>query len=120
MQVACNDMIQKNIEEEIKKKEKDLRENYRDLKKTALENTFFQSVLDDYEKYYDYIVEEKQKQHFAFQKISDYLDKLNSETSLTKEQMNQLRDDQKDILRKLSFIKHELDEIMGDSLNPII
>ena len=41
--------------EEIKFREKELRETYNDLQKTALENEFFQSVLDDYEKYYSYI-----------------------------------------------------------------
>ena len=97
----------------LESREKDLRETYKDLQKTTLENDFFQSVLDDYEKYYSYIINEKQHQYAAFQLISDYLDELNSETSLTKDQTNQLRNDQKEILSKLSFIKHELDEIIG-------
>ena len=91
-----------------------MRDTYKDLKRTTLENKFFQSVLDDYEKYYTYIIDLKQKQYTAFQEIFDYLDELNSETLLTKDQMTELRTDQKEILSKLSFVKHELDEIMGD------
>ena len=115
MQIACDDIFQTNIEKEIENREKELRETYNDLKRTTLENKFFQSVLDDYEKYYNYIVNEKQQQYAAFQEISDYLDELNSETSLTKDQMNELRDDQEEILSKLSFIRHELEEIRGDT-----
>ena len=112
MQVACGDILRKNIEEKIKDRENNLRETYKDLKRTTLENKFFQSILDDYENYYNYIIDQKQKQVIAFQEISDYLDKINSETSLTEEQMNELKADQKEILSKLSFIRHELEEIM--------
>ena len=113
MQVACNDILQKNIEEEIKFREKELRETYNDLQKTALENEFFQSVLDDYEKYYSYIIKEKEIEYSAFQAILDYLDKLSLQSTLTTEQTNQLKNDQKEILTKLSFIKRELREIMS-------
>ena len=113
MQVADDDILRKNMEQEIINREKDLRETYKDLKRTALENNIFQSVLDDYEKHYAYIIAEKHKQYDAFKEIYDYLDTLNSETSLTKEQMNQLRENQKEIFLKLNFIKHELNEIMG-------
>jgi site-specific recombinase XerD len=112
MQTACNDIMQKKIEMEIESREKDLRETYKDLQKTVLENEFFQSVLDDYEKYYSYIIGEKQKQYDAFQAISEHLDKLNLESSLTQEQTNQLKYDQKEILNRLGFIRRELDEIV--------
>lgn len=118
MLAAHDDILRKNISKEIENREKELRETYKDLKRTTLENKFFQSVLDDYEKYYNYIKDLKQKQFTAFQEISDYLDELNSETSLTKDQMTELRTDQKEILSKLSYIKRELDEIGGDPLTP--
>lgn len=117
MLVAYDDILQKKIEKEIQDRENDLRETYKDLQKTSLENKFFQSVLDDYEKYYVFIVEEKEKQYNAFQVISDYLDGLTLQSCLTKEQMNQLRNDQKDILERLSFIRNELNEIVGETPN---
>ena len=115
MLAADDDILRKIITKEIENREKELRETYKDLKRTNLENKFFQSVLDDYEKYYKIIIDLKQKQFTAFQEISDYLDELNSETSLTKDQMTELRTDQKDILSKLSYIRHELNEIEGET-----
>jgi len=112
MQVACNDIIQKKIEEEIKNRERSLRETYKDLQTTALENKLFQSILNDYEKYYNYIVNEKQQQHDAFKQISDHLDGLEFESTLTKDETDNLKNDQKEILSRLSFIRNELDDLV--------
>ena len=112
MQVACDDIIQHKIADELKNRERMLRETYRELKNTAQDNEIFQSVLDDYTNYYTFIVDEKQRQMNAFQTILDHLEKLNSETILSEKQMNQLRIDQRVILENIGFIKKEIDDIV--------
>ena len=109
--VANNDLLQKKIIEEMKHKETELKETYKNIQKTALENKFYQSVLDDYEKYYNHIVEEKQQQYDALNNISNYLDNLLLESNIAKDKLKTIRDDQSDISNKLSQLRSELEEI---------
>ena len=111
MDIACNDLVRQHIMEKIRNKENELRESYINLKKTAIENKFFSSVLDDYEKYYDYIRDEKKKQIVVLDKIAEHLDKLIMNTTVLNDQAAVLKDDQRIILDKLSNVRHELEEI---------
>jgi len=111
MDVACNDLIRQRIIEKIRSKENELKESYINLKKTAIENKFFSSVLEDYEQYYDYIKDEKQKQIVVLNKIAEHLDKLIMNTSVLNDQASVLKDDQRVILERLATVKHELEEI---------
>lgn len=112
MQIACDDIAINVIEKLIAEKEKMLRETYIDLKKTAAENAIFKVVLGDYEKYYNNIIIKKQKQYDAFKVISDYLDNLIMNTDILNDEAKQMKEDQKEILKKLSHIRGELDELM--------
>ena len=87
MQVGNNDIFVKNIEKEIKCREKKLENMYINLKNKALENIFLESVLNEYDEYYKNLVDEKNKECHAFQEIYDYLDKINYESKLTEEQI---------------------------------
>ena len=111
MQLACKDVIQKRIIEEIQKREKILLNTYKNLKATSNKNEIFQSVLDDYENYYDNIKEQKEKQSFALKNISDYLENKISQTSDLNNQGEILKDEQLQILTKLDKLRNELDEI---------
>lgn len=111
METAKQDIAKKYVLEEIKKREEILRKTYDNLKKTAVENKFFKSVLDDYDQYYNYIKEEKQKQYNALKTISDYLDGLIANTDILNEQGEMLKTDQENILKKLASVRQELQDI---------
>ena len=108
MQVACNDKLQQQILNEITKREKILRNEYRKLKKESPEN---QSVLDDYKQYYNQKIDETSQQHLALQQITNYLDTLSEDILLTNEQLNEIKQDQKEVLKKLNLINRELERI---------
>ena len=111
METAKQDIAKKYVLEEIKKREEIIRKKYDNLKKTAVENKFFKSVLDDYDQYYNYIKEEKQKQYNALKTISDYLDGLIANTDILNEQGEMLKTDQENILKKLASVRQELQDI---------
>jgi 5'-deoxynucleotidase YfbR-like HD superfamily hydrolase len=111
MQLACKDVIQKRIIEEIQKRENILLNTYKNLKATSSENEIFQSVLDDYENYYNNIKEEKEKQSFALKNISNYLENMISQTLDVNNQGKILKDEQRQILTKLAKLRNELEEI---------
>jgi len=68
-------------------------------------------VLDDYTKHYDIIINEKEQQILAFEKILEHLEKLNSATLHSVEEMQSLKKDQRYLLEKIGFIKKEINEI---------
>jgi hypothetical protein len=111
MDIACSDLIKKRILEEILNKEAALNESYMDVKKTAIENKFFASVLDDYEQYYEYIKKDKIKQIVVLEEIAEHLDKLIMNTSVLNERASNLKNDQKMIIEKLTTVRHELNEL---------
>lgn len=111
MEVACTDIIQKRILDEIKNRENVLRETYNNLKKTSVENKFFNSVLVDYERYYNYIITEKKQQLNALKNISEYLDKLIMNTTELNNKGKLLKNDQVKILKKLASVREELLEL---------
>jgi hypothetical protein len=111
MDTACNDLIQTKILNEINKRKKVLRNTYDNLKKTSIENHFFESVLADYEQYYKYIKTDKEKQLLALQTISNYLNKLISNTDVLNKETTILKKDQENILYKLASVRKELEEI---------
>ena len=111
MNIGCKDIIHQRILTEIKNREKVLLDTYKDLKTTTVENKFYDSVLEDYEQYYKYIIAEKEKQILAFQTISEYLDKLITNTSVLDKTSETLKNDQANILKKLASIREELQNI---------
>tara|TARA_B100001093_G_scaffold483351_1_gene515778 strand:- start:4852 stop:5193 length:342 start_codon:yes stop_codon:yes gene_type:complete len=112
MQVANDDIFVKNIEKEIKCREKKLENMYINLKNKALENIFLESVLNEYYEYYKNLVNEKNKECHAFEEIYDYLDKINYESELTEEQIKELRYEQREILKKINNIKNDIQNIL--------
>ena len=68
-------------------------------------------TLDEYEQYYNSIREERQKQQNALKTILEYLDNLRNDSNISKEDREMLKKDKANILKKLSSIKDELQEI---------
>ena len=112
--IAKNDIKQKVIVEEIKNKSNELKNRYINVRKLAVENNLFQSVLNDYEKYYYYIIDEKQKQYNAFKVISEYLDELIMNTDMLNSKALYMKEDQYHILKKLDDIRGEMEEITNE------
>ena len=111
MEIACDDIIKQRLLLEIKKKENVLKNSYTNLKKQTMENNFFQYVLDDYENYFTYIKEDKQKQLEVLQKIYDHLEKIKIKTGIIDDKTKNLLNDQNNILGRLSYVRDELQEL---------
>lgn len=111
--IACDDLIRKKIDFEIQKRKQSLLDNYKELKNNTEKNQIFESILNDYNKYYDYIKKEKTNQLDQLNFILDYLENLKI-TSLNLEDKNyKIKQDQKEILEKIDKIKQELKDIIS-------
>jgi len=111
MELAIRDHSIYQMKAEIENRKKLLCVKRRELQKTSKENKFLNGVLEDYNKYHNYIVENKKKQIMQFQMILDYIDSITKDLKLTDNQVTQATKDQKNILHELNKIKKDLDEL---------
>jgi hypothetical protein len=112
--LAQRDMRLAQIEKEIKHKKMLLVRKRRDLDNKEKLNEYLSGVRTDYNKYYDYIVEEKQQQLNTLNLLKEYLDDLVRTEHLVDRQLKTVRHDQKDILNEINNIKNELDDIIEE------
>lgn len=106
------DLQLKQIEREIIGKKNLLVKKKKELDKKQLLNDYLDEVKDDYIKYYDYIVGEKQKQYNALVLLKEYMDDLITTENLVDDQLRIAKHDQKDIIKEIANVKVELDELV--------
>jgi hypothetical protein len=100
------------IEKEIKHKKGLLIKKKKELDKKHKLNHYLGDVKEDYNKYYDYIVGEKQQQYNALLLLKEYMDDLIKTEKLVDEQLRTAKHDQKDIVGEIDKVKTELDELI--------
>jgi hypothetical protein len=85
------------------------------LQRIAKQNAFLENIKNDYLKYNNYIVKQKQDQLVALQLLNNYIGDLSKSGQLSKHNMNDAKIEQKNIIKELNSIKKGLDKIMNDS-----
>lgn len=101
-----------NIQDLIAKKKKFLCKKQNYLLKLSKNNEFLDNIKDDYTKYHNYIIEQKNAQIKAFQVLNEYLEDLREIGDLTTYNIEDAKEEQKKILREISNIKNDLDNII--------
>ena len=112
--LAERDKYLYQIEDQIASKRKLLLSKQKYLEKTVKENAFLEGVRNDYQKYRDYIVKEKQDQLRAMDLLSQYTQDLVTSAQSTEANIMESKRDQSEILREMTKIKRELNEIIGE------
>ena len=110
MLTNCQDIVKNKLMLEINKRKEILKDEYKILQEKKRENNFLEQVYDDYKNYYSLIIQEKQKQYEALKNISNYLDSLIQETQLTKDTLEELRNDKYKILGKIEKVRSEIND----------
>tara|TARA_A200000113_G_scaffold152722_1_gene137634 strand:+ start:2738 stop:3124 length:387 start_codon:yes stop_codon:yes gene_type:complete len=120
MEIAKNDQRFTRLQSELEAKRMDLRSRLRELKNIQQENKYVTGVIDDYNKYYNVIKNQKREELAALQMISQYIDSVAASTTLTEDAIKQSRIQQHELLTKADKIKKELDEVLGitEEANP--
>lgn len=101
-----------NIQDLIAKKKKFLCKKQNYLLKLSKNNEFLDNIKDDYTKYHNYIIEQKNAQIKAFEVLNEYLEELTEIGDLTTYNIEDAKEEQKKILREISNIKNDLDNII--------
>ena len=79
------------------------------------QNAFLDAVREDYDKYNDYIVQQKNEQMKAFSVLNSYINDLNRSTKLTKQNMVDSKEEQRKIVNEIKSIQHNLDKMMSET-----
>lgn len=110
--LAQRDLHLLQIEKEIKHKKGLLVKKKKELDKKHKLNHYLSDIKDDYNKYYDYIVGEKEQQYNALLLLKEYMGDLIKTEQLVDEQLRTAKHDQKDIIGEIDKVKSELDELI--------
>lgn len=122
LSLAKRDVYLTNVYDEIKKKKKILFDKYHTVRENEKNNEFLSLVKKDYEGYYNYILEEKERQVQAMSLINMYIDNIIVDGKLSDEDLQKSHQDQERILDEIGSIKKGIDKLMdrGDETSNVM
>jgi len=101
------------IENLIDAKRKMLIDKQKKFKNLTKENEFLNDVKQDYNKYYGYIVKQKEDQMSALTLLNGYIKDLTTSGTLSKNNIEDAKNEQVKILTEINSIKKGIDDIIG-------
>ena len=114
MSLAERDKHIVRIEEQIEAKRRLLLEKQKKMNVLAKQNSFLIGVRDDYNRYYQHMLKQKQEQLRAMESLHKYLSDLSNSTDMTVNNIKDASIEQDKILREMQKIKQELDDIVNE------
>ena len=101
------------IENLIDAKRKMLIDKQKKFKNITKQNEFLNVVKQDYNKYYGYIVKQKQDQMSALSLLNNYIKDVTVSGKLSKNNVDDAKNEQQKILTEINSIKKGINDIMG-------
>ena len=110
------------IENLIDAKRKMLIDKQKKFKNLTKQNEFLNEVKQDYNKYYGYIVKQKEDQMSALTMLNGYIKDLTISGTLSKNNIEDAKNEQQKILTEINSIKKGIDDIIKetDNINPVV
>jgi hypothetical protein len=110
-----NDNRLMQIENLIEAKKNMLIKKQKTLSQISQQNKFLGDVKNDYVKYNNFIIQQKQDQIKSFKIINDYINSLTISDKLSKYDIEDAKEEQKKIINEIKSIKHNLDDLIEDT-----
>ena len=110
--MAKRDLFLRRLNEILEMKKAKLLEQYREINRVKKETGETTYVHDELKKYYDAMIDMKEKQDIAYSNILSHLEKLKNEQNITDEIMDDVLQEQKKIERKKNEVKKQIDDII--------
>ena len=106
------DLYLVHIDTLMDEKRKMLLEKQKTLQQTAKENEYLEMVRNDYRKYYNHIVKQKEDQINAMNYLNQYIDEIIVDGKLTDVDLENAKMEQDELIQEMGNIKSKLDEII--------
>jgi hypothetical protein len=100
-----------HLQEQIENHEQLQLTNSMNLNALTKENNFLEHVREDYKKFSDIIVKQKRDQVKALEMLDEYISGITKDGSLSKNNVDDAKYEQKRILKELREIRKNLDTI---------
>ena len=100
------------IEKQIKNKRDFLLKKRNKVEHLSKENEFLENVKNDYQKYYNVILKQKQDQMKAMELLHQYIDDIKVSGKLTNQDIINTKREQNTILGEMDRIKKDLDGLI--------
>ena len=84
------------------------------LNENIKQNHFLENVREDYNKYYNYIIQQKEDQFKAMQILDEYVKDIIISNKLTEHDLQNAKREQQQILDQLDILKNELDSLISN------
>lgn len=84
------------------------------LNENIKQNHFLENVREDYNKYYNYIIQQKEDQVKAMQILDEYVKDIIISNKLTEHDLQNAKREQQQILDQLDILKNELDSLISN------
>lgn len=110
--LAERDLYLVHIETQMEDKRRMLLEKQKTLKQIARENEYLEMVRNDYKKYYNHIVKQKEDQIRAMNYLNQYIDEIIVNGKLTDVDLENAKLEQDELIQEMADIKGGLDEII--------
>jgi hypothetical protein len=110
--LSDRDNYVKRIEKQIKEKRQMLINQREYLNNIGDENEYLEGVRNDYIKYNNHIVKQKEDQINAMSILNHYIEDLKLSGKLTEQDIEDTRKEQQEILDEIDIIKMSLDELI--------
>jgi DNA repair exonuclease SbcCD ATPase subunit len=105
------------IENLIDAKRKMLIDKQKNFKNLTKQNEFLNEVKQDYNKYYGYIVKQKEDQMSALTMLNGYIKDLTVSGNLSINNIEDAKNEQNKILNEINSIKKGIDDIIKETGN---
>ena len=112
MNLAVRDHKIIQLKAELENRKKILCMKRHQLKSNMRENIYLKEVANDYDKYNNHIISQKERQIVFLQMLNGYIDNINSDLTLTNNKLKDSKQDQREIIKEISFLKNELDDLV--------
>ena len=109
--LAERDLYLVHIDTLMDEKRKMLLEKQKTLQQTAKENEYLEMVRNDYRKYYNHIVKQKEDQINAMNYLNQYINEIIINGKLTDVDLENAKMEQDELIQEMAHIKSKMDEI---------
>ena len=107
-------LLQKRLEEAIYDEKIKLIDSVEQLEEERETNEFLNEIADDYKKYQNALIKQKQRQQQQLVNILDYLDNLLETQAVTKHTLSHTKNEQKRLVKEIKQLQKDMDNINLD------
>jgi chromosome segregation ATPase len=96
----------------LRKKRKYMFDKEKEIREIGRQNSFLETVVNDYENYNNIILDEKRKQKRALKVLSDHIREISKNIKNDEFKLNRVKMDQTELLREIQNIRDEIEHVL--------